>query len=60
MLDEIWQMVESIEVLAETVHSVVAIEDSIRIEHRNNHEVELRSQLNCLRAIANEEVNQAI
>lgn len=50
-------MVESIEVLAEAVHSVVAIEDSIRVEHRNDHEVELRSELNSFRVIADEEVN---
>jgi hypothetical protein len=50
-------MVESIEVLAEAVHSVVAVEDSIRVEHRNDHKVELRSELNSLRAITDKEVN---
>lgn len=53
-------MIKSIEILAETIHSVVAVEDSIRIEHRNDHEVELRPELNCLRTITDEEVNQAI
>lgn len=53
-------MVESIEILAETVHSIIAVEDSIRVEHRNDHEVELISELGGLRVVADQKINQAI
>lgn len=53
-------MVESIEVLAEAVHSVVAVEDSVRVEHRNDHEVELSPELDCFWVIADQEINQPV
>lgn len=53
-------MVETIQVLAKTVHAIVAIEDAVRVEHGNDHEIEVFSQKNCLRMFADQELNESL
>jgi hypothetical protein len=37
-------MVEAIQVLAQTIHTIIAVVHAIWVEHGNDHEVEVFSQ----------------
>lgn len=49
------EMVESVQVLPQGVHSVVALPDSIGVQHGHDQEVKLISHLNSLILITDEE-----
>ena len=52
-------MIESIEVLAQAVHTIVAQKDTIRVEHRHDQEIELISELDCLLIISKKPIYHA-
>ena len=41
---QVGQMVESVQVLSQSVHAVMAVENAVRVEHGDDEEVELSSQ----------------
>lgn len=47
-------MVEAIQILTQTVHTIIAVVHAIWVEHGNDHEVEVFSQQNSLGMLADQ------
>jgi hypothetical protein len=52
-------MIESIEVLAEAVHTIITQENTVRVEHRNYQEIKLIPEVDCLLVISDEPIYHA-
>jgi len=53
-------MVEAVEILAQSVHAVVAVEDAIGVEDGDDEEVEVVPEFECIRMGADEELDHTI
>lgn len=53
-------MVKSVEVLAESVHTVMAMEYAVGIEYRYDEKIEVASEFDSLVVIAGEKLEHAV